>query len=173
LDVSTLLNLNIVPLTWVGIFCCILSGTIIGLERQLMGKPVGIRTSSLICLGTYTFIVISNSVLNEHGDASRVIGQVVTGIGFLGAGVMLSRDGVVMGVTSAAAIWILAAVGVVIGSGHNISGVKLAILAVVILVGVNILESSFKTLQRGVHKRIINRNRKSDGSPTQPNRLDS
>src|SRR5690606_17685342 len=88
---------RIEPLSWLGIFCCLVSGTIVGLERQLLGKPVGIRTSSLICLGTYVFIVIANSVLNEHGDASRVIGQVITGIGFLGAGVMLTRDGVVMG----------------------------------------------------------------------------
>lgn len=146
---------SIEPLNWLGILCCLISGTIVGLERQLLGKPVGIRTSSLICLGTYVFIVISLSVLNEHGDASRVIGQVITGIGFLGAGVMLTRDGVVVGVTSASAIWMLASVGVVIGTGHYASGVKLAILAVVILTGVDILESSVKALQRGVHRRFV------------------
>ncbi len=145
---------DIAPLDWVGILCCLVSGAIIGAERQLLGKPVGIRTSSLICMGTYVFIVVANSVLNEHGDASRVIGQVITGIGFLGAGVMLTRDGVVMGVTSASAIWMLAAIGVVIGSGHPATGVKLAVLAVAVLVGVDLLEGSFKALQRGVHRRI-------------------
>lgn len=165
MDISTLFD--IAPLDWLGLFCCLVSGTIIGTERQLLGKPVGIRTSSLICLGTYAFIVISNSVLNEQGDASRIIGQVITGIGFLGAGVMLTRDGVVMGVTSAAAIWMLAAIGVVIGSGHYGTGVKLAILSVAVLVGVDLLEDSFKALQRGVHRRVTdfrqNRNGRRNG----------
>jgi putative Mg2+ transporter-C (MgtC) family protein len=143
--------LAIEPLSWLGILSAMLSGAIIGLERQMLGKPVGIRTSMLICVGTYVFIAISTSVSNDATDPSRVIGQVVTGIGFLGAGVMLSRDGLVYGVTSASAIWILAAIGVVIGCANYLTGIKLAILAVVILVGVDMLENSFKAMRRGVH----------------------
>ena len=144
---------SIAPLSWTGVLCALLAGVVVGTERQMLGKPVGIRTSALICLGTYAFVVISFAVANEHTDNSRVIGQVVTGIGFLGAGVMFNREGIVLGVTSAAAIWMLAAIGVLIGAGHEIIGVKLAILAVLILVGVDLMEKSFRVLRRGVHRK--------------------
>ena len=93
---------SIAPLKWPGVLTTIVAGAIIGLERQIRGKPIGIRTAALICLGTYVFIAMSVSVGNGVTDPSRVIGQVITGIGFLGAGVILSRDGMVLGVTSAA-----------------------------------------------------------------------
>lgn len=141
------------PLDWHGILACLLSGTIVGLERQLRGKPVGIRTSSLIVLGTYVFVTISQTVNNEVTDTSRIIGQIVTGVGFLGAGVMLAKDGIVVGVTSAATIWALAAVGIVVGVATPALGVKLALLIVVILVGVDILENYSSALTRGVHSR--------------------
>lgn len=141
------------PLSWSGILACIGAGAIVGLERQLRGKPVGIRTSSLIVFGTYIFVVISSAVNNEMTDTSRVIGQVVTGIGFLGAGVMLAKDGIVVGVTSAAAIWALAAVGIVIAVSGAWLGIKLALLIVAILVGVDVLENYYGALTKGVHSR--------------------
>lgn len=147
--------LSIAPLDWKGISSALLSGAIIGLERQMSGKPVGIRTSTLICLGTYVFIVASNSVASAATDPSRVIGQVITGIGFLGAGVILSRDGIVIGVTSAAAIWVLASIGVAIASGFYFTGIKLSVLTVAILVGFDLMENTFKSLQKGVHRRFI------------------
>jgi len=143
--------LNINPLQWQALFCCFLSAFIIGLERQLQGKPVGIRTSALICMGTYVFVAVTGAHFDTAGDPSRIVGQVITGIGFLGAGVMLAKDGSVVGVTSAASIWILAAIGVLVGLGHHWLGVKMAILTVVILVGVNLMENSFAFMQRGVH----------------------
>lgn len=146
--------LSIEPLSWLGILSAMLSGAIIGLERQMLGKPVGIRTGMLICVGTYIFVALSNSISTGVTDPSRIIGQVVTGIGFLGAGVMLSRDGLVFGVTSASAIWMLAAVGAVIGCDRHLTGIKLAILAVVILVGVDLMENSFKAMRRGVHAKF-------------------
>ena len=104
--------LSIAPFEWHSIGTAILCGSIIGVERQLRGKPVGIRTSSLITLGSYIFIAASLYVSAHMAgpekvvtDPSRIIGQVITGIGFLGAGVMLARDGFVLGVTSAATIW--------------------------------------------------------------------
>ena len=102
-------------------------------------------------MGTYVFVAITRVVSNEVTDPSRIIGQVITGIGFLGAGVILARHGAIIGVTSASAIWVLAAVGVVIGLGFPWLGVKLAILTVAILVGVDVVESRFEFLQRGVH----------------------
>ncbi|HSW02767.1 MAG TPA: MgtC/SapB family protein [Sedimentisphaerales bacterium] len=145
---------DIHPLTWEGLLCCFLSGVIIGLERQLRGKPVGVRTSALVCTGTYVFIAMTRAVSTDATDPSRIVGQVVTGIGFLGAGVILTRQGVVVGVTSASAIWVLAAIGATIGLGFAWLGVKLAILAVIILVGVDLLENRFDVMQRGVHQKL-------------------
>jgi putative Mg2+ transporter-C (MgtC) family protein len=143
--------LSIEPLHWQAIGLSILCGTIVGLERQLRGKPVGIRTSSLIVLGTYIYIAISMHVANDVSDPSRIIGQVITGIGFLGAGVMLAKEGVVVGVTSAATIWVLAAVGVCIAITESSVAIKLALVIVAILYGVDLLEEYSTAFTRGVH----------------------
>ena len=124
-----------------------------GVERQLRGKPVGIRTSSLIVLGTYIFIASSSLIQNEVTDTSRIIGQVVTGIGFLGAGVMLAKDGAVVGVTSAATIWALAAIGVCIAAVDAFVAFKLAVLVVLILYGVDLLEDYSSIFTKGVHSK--------------------
>jgi len=114
--------LSVDPLSWPAIAACLLCGSIVGLERQLRGKPVGIRTSSLIVLGTYVFIALSQAVTTDATDASRIIGQVVTGVGFLGAGVMLAKDGMVLGVTSAATIWALASIGICVAVASPLVG---------------------------------------------------
>ena len=144
---------SITPFNWLAIGTTLLCGLIIGLERQLRGKPVGIRTSVLITLGTYAFVVMAASVSNTATDPSRAIGQIITGVGFLGAGVMLSRDGIVTGVTSAATIWALASIGICIGTDHYLTAIKLSILIVAVLVGVETLENYFQFLTRGVHKK--------------------
>ena len=146
--------ISIAPLSWTNIFACMVSGGLIGWERQILGKPVGIRTAILVCLGTYVFVTVGSLVTEQGSDPSRVLGQVVTGIGFLGAGVMMSKEGTVVGVTSAAAIWIIAAIGVLIGCDYPLIGFKLSLLTVLILVGVNYCEDSIKRLQRGVHRRL-------------------
>jgi putative Mg2+ transporter-C (MgtC) family protein len=145
--------LDISPFNWLSIGTTLLCGTMIGLERQLRGKPVGIRTSSLIVLGTYIFIAASNSVSNTASDPSRIIGQVVTGIGFLGAGVMLAKDGVVVGVTSAASIWALAAIGVCISVVGEWTAIKLSVVVIAILYIVDLLEQYSSVFTRGVHNR--------------------
>ena len=141
------------PFSWESIGTAVVCGTVVGLERQLRGKPVGIRTSSLIVLGTYLFIAASLLVENEVTDTSRIIGQVVTGIGFLGDGVMLAKDGAVVGVTSAATIWALAAIGVCIAVVDSFVAFKLAILLVLILYGVDLLENYSTLFTRGVHSK--------------------
>ncbi len=143
---------------WDTVGVAVLCGAIIGSERQIRGKPAGIRTAILICLGTSVFIHLGGSNLGDNGDPTRVLGQLVTGVGFLGAGVMLSRDGVVTGVTTAAVIWVLAAVGATIGLGHLLAAVTLSVVTVGVLVGVELLESSVRWLARGVHRRDSTRN---------------
>lgn len=125
---------------WIGVVVAILCGAIVGYERQLKDKPVGARTSILICLGTQIFVNVGSSFITPSADPTRVIGQVVTGIGFIGAGVILAREGIVTGVTTAAVIWILAAIGVVIGVGGYLTGIILSIVTVIILVGLDFLD---------------------------------
>lgn len=160
------------PYDWKHIAVALLCGTIVGLERQLRGKPVGIRTSSLITLGTYVFITSSMYVAADAHvtDPSRIIGQVITGIGFLGAGVMLARDGMVIGVTSAATIWALAAIGVCIAVANLGSAIKLSLVVVVVLVGVDILEDYSQAMTRGVHARYKHWRQKNGNGHTGPER---
>ncbi|MEZ9450563.1 MgtC/SapB family protein, partial [Vibrio splendidus] len=102
-------TLNLAPFSWAGLAACMLCGSLIGIERQTRGKPVGIRTSILIISGTYFFLTMAISLSPNTLDQARVLGQIITGVGFLGAGVMMTLDGKIHGVTSAAIIWVLAA----------------------------------------------------------------
>jgi len=152
--------ISVEPYTWASIGTAMFCGAIIGLERQLRGKPVGIRTSSIITIGTYLFLATSFLVQGDLVDHTRVIGQVITGIGFLGAGVMLAKNGAVVGVTSAATIWVLAAIGVMIASGYLLPAIKLSLLVVAILWGVELLEQHTRTFSRGVHAKVVNYSQK-------------
>ena len=153
---------NVAPYSWDAIAVAVFCGAVIGVERQLRGKPVGIRTASLITLGTYLYLTSAFLLEGSGVDQSRVIGQVITGIGFLGAGVMLAKDGAVVGVTSAATIWVLASIGVMIGVGHLESAVRLSLLVVLILYGVDALEDNLKLLSRGVHAKVKTRFKKGE-----------
>ena len=133
--------------TAVAVFC----GTLLGLERQLRGKPAGIRTSILICLGTAVFIRIGAILAVHGGDPSRTLGQVVTGVGFLGGGVILTHGGHIRGMTSAAVIWLLACVGSLIGLGYFAQAIALTLVTLLVLIGVEWLEHTFRQLRRGVH----------------------
>ena len=138
---------------WVTVGVAVLCGATVGLERQLRGKPAGVRTAILICLGTSVFVHLGAAVTTAESDATRVLGQLVTGVGFLGAGVMFSREGVVTGVTTAAVIWVLAGIGAAIGLGYFLGAIALSAVTVAVLVGVELLESSLIWLTRGVHRR--------------------
>lgn len=143
--------LSIHPLSFEGFIITFVCGGTIGFERQWFGKPAGIQTSILVCTGAYTFIALASYYQPDQGSV-RVLGQVVTGVGFLGAGMMLSRGGIVKGVTSAATIWILAAIGSLVGFGNYTAALVLSAFTLLILIGTRLLEKSFKKLRRGVHK---------------------
>ena len=141
-------------LFWTTVGVAVLCGTIVGLERQLRGKPAGVRTSTLICLGTAVFVHLGSSVGIAGGDPTRVLGQIVTGIGFLGAGVILTRQDAIYGVTTAAVIWTLASIGAAIGFGYYQGAVALSIVTVGVLAGIEFLESRVRGLTRGVYARL-------------------
>ncbi|MGF1732465.1 MgtC/SapB family protein [Photobacterium kasasachensis] len=142
---------DIAPFAWPALVKCGICGALIGLERQLRGKPVGIRTSTLIIVGTYCFITLGRTLSASNADIARVMAQVITGIGFLGAGVMMNRDGQIHGVTSAAVVWMLAALGVTIGLGYGQSAVIMTGVMIAVLLGVDKLENSLRFLRKGVH----------------------
>ena len=156
----------LVPLKIEGIVTAIICGFIIGFERQLSGKPTGIRTCSLICLGTYVFVSVSQLLQGNTIDPGRIVGQVITGIGFIGAGVILTRQGVVVGITSASVIWILAGVGALIGFGKYASAILISLITVAILQGVEVLEKIFVVLRKGVHEKLTIHKKKDDDTPS-------
>ncbi|MBW2394339.1 MAG: MgtC/SapB family protein [Deltaproteobacteria bacterium] len=131
----------------VQIVVAVLCGSLIGIERQLRGKAIGIRTSVLICLATEEFVRLGLVLGNSGADPTRVLGQVVTGVGFLGAGVIVARGGSVTGVTSAAVVWMLAAIGSTIGAGRSADALVLSLVTVGVLIGIRLLEKAFKRLR--------------------------
>lgn len=104
----------------------------IGMERELRSKSAGFRTLMLICLGATLFTVFSQ-ILGKAGSPDRIASNVVVGIGFLGAGVIFKGDNRVNGITTAAAIWLVAALGVGIGSGYYIASILGGLLVLLIL----------------------------------------
>jgi putative Mg2+ transporter-C (MgtC) family protein len=97
-----------------------LLGGVIGFERELRHKTAGLRTNILIAIGSALFTLMSYELAAETpgADPGRVAAQIVTGIGFLGAGAIIRRDGGVQGLTTAATVWVNAAVGVAAGGGE-------------------------------------------------------
>jgi putative Mg2+ transporter-C (MgtC) family protein len=142
---------SIAPLSIEGCLVSIICGFIIGFERQWFGKPAGIRTSILVCSGAYTFIALATFYQPDVGGV-RVLGSIVTGVGFLGAGMMLSKEGSIVGVTSASKIWVLADIVSLVGFGNYSAAITLTLFTIFILIGISVLEKMFKKLTRGVHK---------------------
>lgn len=103
-----------------------------GYERRSADKPAGLRTLSLVCLGSAIFTIISAFGF-ETADQSRVAAQIVTGVGFLGAGTILRSGVTISGLTTAATIWATAAIGMAVGSGLYIVSVSGTVLVLVIL----------------------------------------
>ncbi len=137
---------------WLEIFLAVLCGAAIGLERQQSGKPVGMRTSMLICLGTVMFLRVGQHLMGPGGDPTRTIGQLIVGIGFMGGGVILTRDGQVTGMTSAACIWMLAAIGACIAGGLYAISLVLVVVVLGVVLLTRKLEKEVRQLRRGVHR---------------------
>lgn len=117
-----------------------LLGGLIGLERELGGKPAGLRTNILICIGSALYTQLSLGMVPAGSDASRVAGQIVTGVGFIGAGTILHARGAVVGLTSAATIWVVAAIGVALGASHYAEGLLATLVVLVVLQGLGRIE---------------------------------
>jgi len=109
-------------------------GTIIGYQRERAKKPAGLRTHVLICLGAALFTVVSIYGFGVASDPARVAAGVVVGIGFIGAGVILHREGgIVAGLTTAATIWAVAGIGLAAGAGLYLISVVATVLVLAVL----------------------------------------
>jgi putative Mg2+ transporter-C (MgtC) family protein len=119
-----------------GLFRVLLAGglaALVGLEREMEGKPAGIRTYGLVGMGAAIFTDVGIVAFGPGDPGSRVAAQVITGIGFLGAGTILRMQLRVVGLTTAAGLWVAAAIGMAIGSGLYLLGIAAALLTAALL----------------------------------------
>lgn len=111
----------------------VLLGSLIGYERERRGKPAGVRTHGMVSLGAALFTVVSVHGFHGTGDPGRVAAQIVTGIGFLGAGAILRQRDSIQGLTTAASLWVTAAIGLAVGVGMEVMSVATAFLVFLLL----------------------------------------
>jgi putative Mg2+ transporter-C (MgtC) family protein len=133
------------------LIAALLLGAIVGVQRELQSKPAGVRTHALVSLGSALFTLVPIEAGMLLADLSRVIQGVATGIGFIGAGVILKRlsEREVLGVTTAATIWAATAIGIAVGLGHVLLGAVAVGLTWLVLVG-------FAALDRAITRRREN-----------------
>jgi putative Mg2+ transporter-C (MgtC) family protein len=128
---------RLMPQYWTGVvvtIASVLCGGLIGWDRERAQKPAGLRTLILICLGSAIFTQASILMVSgAQGDRGRIAAQIVSGIGFLGAGAIIHEGGLLIGLTTAAGIWATAAVGVVLGAGYLAAGGFFTLLIVATL----------------------------------------
>jgi putative Mg2+ transporter-C (MgtC) family protein len=117
-------------------------GGAIGMERELRAKPAGLRTNILICVGAALFTVLSQRLAADRGDPGRVAAQILAGVGFIGAGTILHMRGAVTGLTSAATIWVVAAIGMALGSGAYLEAGGTTALVLAVLAGLERVEGA-------------------------------
>ena len=128
-----------------------LLGGAVGLERELRHKPAGLRTMMLISIGAALFTIISYEMASDvGGDHTRIAAQIIPGIGFIGAGVVLRERGAVTGITSAATIFMIASVGMTVGAGFPMTAIFTTLLLLVSLVFLGLIEDRI-----GLHTRLL------------------
>lgn len=134
-----------------------LLGAIVGYERKRKGQPAGLRTFSLIAMGACLAMIVSVYICQEYiglknGDPGRIAAQVITGIGFLGAGAIIQAKGSVRGLTTAAGIWMASIIGLAVGIGLYTLSIVATLLILFILVHLENLE---QRLEMGAQSRFI------------------
>jgi putative Mg2+ transporter-C (MgtC) family protein len=130
-------------------------GSVIGFERERLSWAAGLRTHMLVCVGAALIMIVSafgfaDVLGDEHVvlDPSRIAAQVVSGIGFLGAGSILLRGEIVRGLTTAASLWSVAAIGLAVGGGMYTASIAATVIILIILAGIKPLERRFITVRQ-------------------------
>lgn len=119
-----------------------LCGGVVGLERELREKPAGLKTNALICLGAAIYVYFGE-LLTERGggDVTRIPGQVIVGMGFIGAGAIVRERGSILGLTTAATLWVVAAIGLFAGMGYFLMAISLTAVTLGILTSMRTAEA--------------------------------
>ena len=149
---STEINLNT---AFIRLLVSFLLGAIVGVERQIRRREAGLRTFTLICIGSTLAMILSIWIPQIYpdflnGDPGRIAAQVLTGIGFLGAGAIIQSHGSVHGLTTAACIWVVAVIGLAVGAGMFLPAAITTFITVSVLVSLEKLEK--KMMLSGVNK---------------------
>nr|WP_281722100.1 MgtC/SapB family protein [Nitrosomonas nitrosa] len=113
----TMIAFDLHPQMLLRLVVAVVLGALVGYERERKGKPAGVRTHGMVCLGAALFTVVSIYGFGPSGDPTRVAAMIVSGIGFLGAGAVLHQRESVHGLTTAASLWVTAAIGLAVGVG--------------------------------------------------------
>ena len=108
-------------------------GGLIGLEREIRHSPAGLRTVALVCAGSTLFTLVSLSFTGMQADVSRVVAQIVIGIGFIGGGVIWKMKETVHGLTTAASLWVASAIGILVGLGEYMFATLTTIIIMTVL----------------------------------------
>lgn len=117
----------------------VIAGSVLGLEREIRGKSAGFRTIGLICVGA-TIFTICSYLLGVQDNRDRIAANIITGIGFIGAGVIFRNNSSITGITTAASIWVAAAIGMLIGIGnYPLAGIAL-VMALFILYALDFIQ---------------------------------
>ena len=133
----------------ISLFLSIILGFTLGLEREITNKIAGLRTHMLVCIGACVFTILSIHAFPlaagsdnpaSFGDPARIAAQIITGIGFIGAGTVLKQGATISGLTTAATLWVAAAIGMTCGCEYYSLAVLVTILTVIILVLIRIFE---------------------------------
>jgi len=143
-------------------------GMAIGIERELRRKPAGLRTNTLIAVGSAIFTIMSIEIARQFGGtADRISAGIVTGIGFLGGGAIMRSGNEVHGMTTAASIFVNAAIGMAAGSGNYVVAMAGTLLTLIVLVVLPPIENYFEGLA-GHHRRRATDQPLPDQKPTLP-----
>lgn len=134
----------------------LLLGGLLGFERELSAKPAGLRTHMLVAEGAALFMIGSMLLMEQYSqpergfllDPSRIGSTIVTGVGFLGAGMILRSQDRVYGLTTAAGIWVAAAIGMLVGADYYVIAIAGTLLAAATIVGIRRLEQQFRLPER-------------------------
>src|ERR1700753_1615924 len=133
----------------------------IGLKRERLLWAAGIRTHMLVCVGSCLIMIVSqygfSNILTQQNvvlDPSRIAAQVVSGIGFLGAGAILARGEIVKGLTTAASIWTVAAVGLAVGGGLFLAASSSTVIILIILAGIKPIEEAYRSRNQSCQLKI-------------------
>lgn len=137
-----------------------LIGGLIGIEREASNRPTGFRTHILVSVGSTLMMLVSINGATDGADSTRIAAQVVSGIGFLGAGTILRNGNTIKGLTTAASLWVCAGIGLAIGQGFYFAGIVTSIIALLSLMYLGKLE---KTILSDVYNQLTIISRERNG----------